>query len=632
MTDSGDFIEALLTTGEVFAAPPGVAEWYPIADHDAWNAQALVDPLAWWHRAAEDLAWESFPLTAFAGAMGDPHWYPDGRLNVTESCLDRHARTHPTAIAYDALCEDGTERAITYAELLAEVCRFANALKADGVRAGDRVCIYMPLSIEGIVAMLACARIGAIHSVVYAGLGPTALRDRIDDAGAEVLIVADLTWRRGKAVDLKSIVDQALAGLPQVRRVVTWRRDPRSTKGERERDWDEFLAGMSAICAPHIVASEHPLFILYTSGTTGKPKGVVMPHGGYLVGASTMLRLTTGIVPGEPYWCTSDIGWIVGHSLMVYGALANRYHVILREGAPDFPTTSAVYEVIEQKRVTKFYTAPTLARMLMRFGAERAAAHDLSSLQAIFCAGEPLNPEAWHFLHFVMGGQRAAVCNHWWQTELAAPAIGFLPCDDIRPDRTGKPFGPLSVAVRKPDGSEVPAGLGGLLVLEGAPPPYMFASVWGDSERYASYFGQVPGGVYTAGDVASIDVFGYVSVQGRADDVLNVAGHRIATADVESALVSHPACGEAGVIGVPDVIKAEVIVAYVVLRAGYDPSPELAAALGAHVRNELGPIATPKDVVLVPKLPKTRSGKIMRRLLRAQHLGIDLGDVTTLDE
>jgi acetyl-CoA synthetase len=506
----------------------------------------------------------------------------------------------------------------------------ANALRADGVAAGDRVCIYMPLSIPGIVAMLACARIGAIHSVVYAGLGATALSDRVDDAGATVMIVSDVTYRRGKAVDLKSIVDEAVGRLPQIRRIVVWRREAGTPADAREVDFESYGDLQPATCDPHIVSAEHPLFILYTSGTTGKPKGVVMPHGGYLVGASTLLRLTTGITPDDVYWCTSDIGWIVGHSLMVYGALANRYRVLLREGSPDYPHAAIVYDVIARKGVTKFYTSPTLARMLMRFGASNADRYDLSSLQAMFCAGEPLNPEAWHFLYEVMGRRAAAVCNHWWQTELAAPSIGYLPTDTIRPDRSGKAFGPLRFSVRHVDGTELPPNRGGLLVLE-TPAPHMFAGVWGDKARFARYFDVVPD-VYTAGDVSTIDDDGYVSVLGRADDVLNVAGHRLATADVESALVSHEACGEAGVFGVPDEIKGEAIVAYVVLRSGHAATERLPAELIAHVRRELGPIGAPQHVEIVTKLPKTRSGKIMRRVLRAQHLGIDLGDLTTLDE
>jgi acetyl-CoA synthetase len=623
------FIEGLLAGGEAYAPPAATFNWFGIPDHDEWTADALADPFAWWHSQAGSIVWERAPKTAFTGSIGEPHWFPDGRLNVTVSCLDRHAASHPRAIAYEFVGENGSERTITYAELLARVCRLANALRLDGVATGDRVCIYMPLSIEGIVAMLACARIGAIHSVVYAGLGATALRDRIEDAGASVMIVGDVTYRRGKAIDLKSIVDEAVARLPQIRRIVVWRREAGTPADSREVDFEEFCDLQPATCEPQIVDAEHPLFILYTSGTTGKPKGVVLPHA-YLAGCSTLLRLTTGITPDDVYWCTSDIGWIVGHSIMVYGALANRYRVVLREGSPDYPDTTVVYDVIARKRVTKFYTAPTLARMLMRFGPEKAAAYDLTSLQAMFCAGEPLNPEAWHFLYDVMGGGNAPVCNQWWQTELAGPSIGYLPTDTIRPDRSGKPFGPLRFSIRGADGTPLPANQGGLLVLE-TPAPHMFSGVWGDTSRFAQYFEQIPG-VYTAGDVSTIDTDGTISVLGRADDVLNVAGHRLATADVESALVSHPACGEAAAIGVPDEIKGEAIVVFVILRAGYTASDALAAEFIAHVRREIGPIATPKSVEIVAKLPKTRSGKIMRRVLRAQYMGIDLGDLTTLDE
>jgi acetyl-CoA synthetase len=623
------YIEGLLSTGEVIAPPPGAAAWFPIPDQDAFVAEALRDPDGFWRERARLIAWEREPATVFRGAIDDQHWFADGRLNATVSCLDRHARSHPGAIAYDYLCENGDERAITYAELLAEVNRLANALRADGVAPGDRVCIAMPLTVEGIVAMLACARIGAIHSVVYAGLGATALRDRIVDAGACLLIVADCTFRRGKTVDLLQIVADAVRGLEQVRRIVVHRRSPdRIARDPREVDLEAYVAGQPQTAEPEIVGAEHPLFILYTSGTTGKPKGVVMTHGGYLVGCSAMLALTTGIAPDDVYWCTSDIGWIVGHSVMVYGALANRYRCVLREGSPDFPTPDTVYATIAQRRVSKFSTAPTLARMLLRLGPDAAARHDLSSLQAIYCAGEPLNPEAWRFLFDVVGKGEVAVCNQWWQTELAAPSMGYFPREPVRPDRSGKSLGPLRYSIRDAKGAPVPRGAGGLLVLEN-PQPYMFATIWNDAQRYAQYFRW---GVYVAGDVATHDERGYFAVLGRADDVLNVAGHRIATADVESALVSHPACGEAGVCGIPDEIKGEGIVAYVVLRGGHTASDDLACALIAHVRYELGPIATPQAIRFVPKLPKTRSGKIMRRLLRARETGQEQGDVTTLEE
>jgi acetyl-CoA synthetase len=623
------YIEGLLSTGELIPPPAGVPAWFPIADQDAYVAGALRDTIAFWRERARRIAWETEPQTVFRGAIDDPHWFPDGRLNATVSCLDRHAVHHAEATAYQYLCEDGTERTIGYAALLARVNQLANALRADGVAAGDRVCIYMPLTIEGIVAMLACARIGAIHSVVYAGLGATALRDRIADAGAHVLIVSDVTYRKGRAVDLKRIVDDAVGGLDSVRRVIVHRREASPVPTDpREADFEAYCDEQDTQCEAEIVGAEHPLFILYTSGTTGKPKGVVMTHGGYLVGAAAMLAETTGITPDDVYWCTSDIGWIVGHTMMVYGALANRYRCVLREGAPDHPTTGAIYAAIDRLRVTKFYTAPTLARMLLRLGLDVAAEHDLSTLQAIYCAGEPLNPEAWRFLYDTIGGGEVAVCNQWWQTELAAPTLGFFPSSPIRPDRSGKALGPIAFSVRDPNGAAVPPNAGGLLVVE-TPVPYMFQTVWNDPDRFAQYF---KWGVYVAGDVATIDEAGYITVRGRADDVLNVAAHRIATADVESALVSHPACGEAGVCGVPDDIKGEAIVAYVVLRAGYQQSDDLAAALTAHVRNELGPIATPSAIRFTAKLPKTRSGKIMRRLLKAQETGQDLGDVTTLEE
>jgi acetyl-CoA synthetase len=353
-----------------------------------------------------------------------------------------------------------------------------------------------------------------------------------------------------------------------------------------------------------------------------------MTHGGYLVGTAAMLRETTGIAPDEVYWCTSDIGWIVGHSMMVYGALANRYRCVLREGAPDYPTTGAIYEAIARLKVSTLYTAPTLARMLLRLGEETAAPYDLSSLRAIYCAGEPLNPEAWRFLFERMGKGRIAVCNQWWQTETGGPMMGYFPTSPIRPDRSGKALGPIAFDILSPSGEAVPRGAGGLLVIR-EPWPNMFATVWGDRERYAQYFRW---GCYVAGDVATRDADGYYSVLGRADDVLNVAGHRIATADVESALVAHPACGEAGVCGIPDEIKGEAIVAYVVLRGGYEASETLAETLVEHVRHELGPIATPHAIRFTAKLPKTRSGKIMRRLLKAQETGAELGDVTTLEE
>ncbi len=624
-------IENLLDTHERVPAPDAVRGWAAIPDQDAWNVRLARDPLAFWKACGEQLAWHTPPSKTLEGGLGNALWYTGGRLNATVSCLDRHVATHPDATAYIYLHEDGFERRTSYAELLAATNRLANALKADGIKPGDRVCIYMPLSLEGIVAMLACARIGAVHSVVYAGLGATALRSRIEDAGAEIVIGADCTYRRGKEVDLKVILNDAVGNCPLVRRVVVLQRKAsRPSLTSIERDWAEYCETHSETCDPAIVEANHPLFILYTSGTTGKPKGVVMTHGGYLAGASAMLKHTTDVGPDDVYWCTSDIGWIVGHSLIVYGALANRFRSIIREGAPDHPSPGTVYDIIAEQRVTKLYTAPTLARMLMRHGNELPSKRDLSKLQAIFCAGEPLNPEAWHFLFESVGKKRVAVCNQWWQTETGAMMLGFLPTATVHPDRSGKAFGPIQFDVVAHDGSPIPPGAGGLLVIRN-PWPHMFSAVWGDPARYAQYFDEIPG-CYTAGDVATIDADGFVTVLGRADDVLNVAGHRIATADVESALVSHHACGEAGVIGKPDPIKGESIKAFVVLRVGSSPSDALRAELIEHVRYHLGPIGTPGELEFVAKLPKTRSGKIMRRLLKAQEAGLEVGDTTTLEE
>jgi len=630
MLDAERHIDHLLTTGEAVPAPAGVASWAAIADQEAWSASARENPIEFWSRQATRIAWEREPATVFSGTLSDAHWFADGRLNATITCLDRQVAIGAQRVAYHAICEDGSERTISYGELLAYVNRCANALAADGVKKGDRVCIYMPLTIEGIVAMLACARLGAVHSVIYAGLRSGALRDRIVDAGAGVLIAADVTYRRGKAVDLRKVVTAAVEGLDQVRRVIIHQRGGHTALATRERDWDAFLEGSSDCREAEIVSAEDPLFILYTSGTTGKPKGVVMNHGGYLTGCAAMLADTTSLTTRDVYWCTSDIGWIVGHSLIVYGSLANGFHHVIREGAPDWPDGGSTYAVIERLGVTKLYTAPTLARMLMRLGPALTQSYDLGSLQAIFCAGEPLNPEAWRFLYEAVGRERVAVCNHWWQTETGAMMLGYLPTSTIRSDRSGKAFGPIAFDVLDKSGNPVPRGAGGLLVIR-EPWPTMFAGIWGDRDRYLDYFNQIPG-VYTAGDVASIDAAGYLTVVGRADDVLNVAGHRISTADVESALVAHSACGEAGVIGKPDPIKGEAIKAFVALRVGFEPSEELRAELIAHVREYLGPIAAPAEIAFVTKLPKTRSGKIMRRLLKAQEAGTDVGDTTTLEE
>ncbi|MGZ6134976.1 MAG: acyl-CoA synthetase, partial [Myxococcaceae bacterium] len=529
----------------------------------------------------------------------------------------------------------GEEHTYTYNRLYREVNRFANALKKLGVKKGDRVIIYMPLTLEGIASMLAVARLGAIHSVVYAGLGVGALKDRILDAGAKVIIAGDIGFRRGKPVELQGIVDEALPGLDVVKHVVWFQRRKGGGRPlkKNEVDFRALVERSKPDVAPVQVDSEHPLFILYTSGSTGKPKGVVHVHGGFMVGTAYHLRTFYDLKDDDVFWCTSDIGWVVGHSYIVYAPLVEGITTVVREGAIDFPDPGIAWKVVEKHKVNVIFTAPTALRMFMKFGGELPAKADLSSLRLIAVAGEPLNPEAcrWAFEHLVDNGKRGFIADNWWQTELGGPALGTPLCIPARPGAVGLALPGVDAVVVDTDGKEVPKGQGGVLALR-RPFPHMMRTVWGDHERWRQYWEEIPGQVYAAGDVASWDKDGYFTVLGRSDDVLNVAGHRIGTADVESALVSHPAVAEAAVIGIPDAVKGEGIKAFCILRAGRKATPELEAELVKHVRHELGPIATPSSIVVVDKLPKTRSGKIVRRLLRAQELGKDAGDLSTLEE
>ncbi len=628
----GDFAP-LLQADAIVPAPAGVADVALVPDPDALQARALADPEGFWDEIARELEWERGWDRVLDWDGTTARWFVGARCNITVNCLDRHLRESTrdkTALLW--LGEDGEERRFSYAELHRLVCKFASGLKELGIGRGDRVCIYMPLTPEGIAAMLACARLGAIHSVTYAGIGAGALRARIADAGARAVITADVGYRRGRAIPLKPIVDEALAGLDGVERVIVWRRETASppARGPREIDLEELLTGASPRCEPAILDAEEPLFILYTSGTTGKPKGCLYVHGGYQVGGAYYTRIAYDFKDDDVYWCTSDIGWIVGHSSMVYGPLLNGQTVLVREGAPDFPDPGVCWRIAERHRVTTLFTAPTTLRMFMKFGAEHPARSDLSALRLLICAGEPLNPEAWWWAYRHILRERGQLCDNWWQTETAAPTIGTLPGEAARPGWAGKPLPGYRAEVVDRAGRPVPPNTGGLLVLRG-PWPQMLRTVWNDPARYAEYWNAIPG-AYLAGDVAVRDEDGRFMVLGRADDVLNVAGHRIGTADVESALVSHPAVAEAGVIGKPDPIKGEAIKAFVTLRAGREPADALRAELLAHVRRELGPIAVPGELAFLDRLPKTRSGKIMRRVLKATELGLDPGDLTTIEE
>lgn len=625
--------EQLLQGGQRIAPPAELARNAWVRDYAPYYEAAMNDLEGYWAKVArEEVDWLRPFDRVLEWDYPNARWFVGGQTNICYNALDRHAngrRRNKAALIW--LGEDGEERVFTYQMLQRQVARLAGGLIRLGVEKGDRVIIYMPLTPEGIMAMLACARIGAIHSVVYAGLGAGALRQRIEDAQAKVILCADAGYRRGKRVELKAVVDEAVEGLATVEHVVVLRRArPQIDLAEGETDFHDLMAMGSYETPCESMESEDLLFILYTSGSTGKPKGTAYTHGGYMVGTQHIWRLACDIQEDDIYWCTSDIGWIVGHSIMVYGPLCNGTTIVVREGAPDYPHPGIVWETVERLQVTKLYTAPTALRMFMRLGPEYPQKYDLSSLKILTCAGEPLNPEAqlWAYEHIMQ--RRGPVLDNWWQTETAAPTIGTLPSMVVRPGRAGRPFPGIRAEVLDRQGRPVPPNQGGLLCLRG-PWPHMFRTIWGAHERYEAYWSMIPG-VYTSGDVATVDEDGYIAVLGRADDVLNVAGHRIGTADVESALVSHPAVGEAAVIGKPDPVKGEAIKAFVILRLGHHPSEHLTHALLSHVRHQLGPIAVPAEIQYVSSLPKTRSGKIMRRVLKAQELGLDPGDLTTIEE
>ena len=628
-------IERLQRDDRVIAAPTWLARQAAIPNDAIEREWAAQDPDGFWREQARHIAWHT-PFSEVSRVDPPDHaWFVGGKLNATVSCIDRHLATQRNKVAIIWVGEDGEEQSYTYGRLYRETNRFANALRSLGVAKGDRVILYMPLTPEGIIAMLACARIGAIHSVVYAGMGSQALRSRIVDCGARVVVCSDFTYRRGKAVALKPIVDDAVRALPEVEHIVVHRRGsrpgdaPYTFESEREHDFYDLQEPRAIHCEPEPMDSEDPLFILYTSGTTGRPKGVVHATGGYLVGVNWLSRAFFQMTDRDIYWSTSDIGWIVGHSFIVYGPLSNGVTVFCREGVPDYPSPEVTWELCERYGINLMFTAPTAVRMWMSHGDAAPAKYDLSRLRLVACAGEPLNPEAhlWAQRHLVGQGDGMVVDN-WWQTEIAAPVLGTLPTFAARPGKVGKPLPGVDAAVVDAAGRPVPDGHGGLLVLR-RPLPYMMRTVWGDRERYRQAWSQIPG-CYTAGDIAVRDADGYFAVLGRADDVLNVAGHRIGTADVEGALVRHPAVGEAAVIGLPDPVKGERIKAFVVLRAGHASSPGLVASLKEHVRHDLGPIATPSEIEVRATLPKTRSGKIVRRYLKAVELGADPGDLSTL--
>ena len=620
-----------------FPPPPGFAGNSQIGPAQAARSRAFAreDPDGFWAEQAAAIDWMAPWTRVLEWSPPYAKWFVKGKLNLSANCLDRHLarRGEKTALLWEG--EPGELRRISYRELHAEVSRFANVLKALGVKPGDRVGIYLPMIPEAAVAMLACARIGAVHSVVFGGFSADAIRDRMHDAQASVVVTADGGWRRGRILPLKPQVDAALPGAPSVRRVVVVRRTGQPVDIDPSRDlwYHEAMAKASPDCPAEALDSEHPLFILYTSGSTGKPKGVLHTTGGYAVQTAMTTRWVFDLREGDLYWCTADVGWITGHSYVVYGPLANGATVLLYEGAPNQPGPDRFWSIVARHKVTVLYTAPTAIRAFMKWGDEHPAKHDLSSLRLLGSVGEPINPEAWIWYRRIIGGDRCPIVDTWWQTETGAILISPLPgVTSTPPGSATQPLPGIEAAVVRKDGSPCDPDEGGLLVIK-RPWPAMLRTIYGDDARYAKqYWTDIPG-CYFSGDSARVDRDGNFWLMGRVDDVIKVSGHRLGTAEVESALVSHPDVAEAAVVGRPDVMTGESIVAFVTLRQGGTHARATADALKLHVASTIGAIARPAEVRFTEALPKTRSGKIMRRLLREIAAGHPpKGDVTTLED
>jgi acetyl-CoA synthetase len=608
-----------------------------LAQYREMYEESIRRPDKFWSREAGELAWQQKWTKVLEWKEPFAKWFVGGKLNVSENCVDRFLgtpRQNKAAILWEG--EPGEKRSLTYQQLHREVCRFANVLKRNGAKKGDRIIIYMPMIPEAAVAMLACARIGATHSVIFGGFSAESIRDRIADSQASLVITADGGYRRGTIVPLKKNVDDALKGGAQgIRKVIVFRRAGNDIHIEEGRDvwWHRELEYVDANCPPAALDSEHPLFILYTSGSTGKPKGILHTTGGYLLGAYTTCKYVFDLRDEDVYWCTADVGWVTGHSYMVYGPLANGATVLMYEGAPNWPENDRFWRIIDEYKVTIFYTAPTAIRAFIRWGDEWVKKHDLSSLRLLGSVGEPINPEAWMWYHEKIGGGRCPIVDTWWQTETGGIMITPLPgATPTKPGSATLPFFGVDAAVVDDDGNEVGPNVGGKLVIR-KPWPSMLRTIWGDKPRYKKAYWSEVKGSYFAGDGARRDKDGYFWIVGRIDDVLNVAGHRLGTSEVESALVSHHCVAEAAVVGRPDELKGQAVVCFVTLKTGEKPSDKLRDELKKHVRTVIGPVATPDDIRFTEALPKTRSGKIMRRLLKEVASGKAVtGDTTTLED
>lgn len=624
--------------GEVYYPSPEIVAQANAQDWDKLTEFARNDLQGFWAKEAEELEW----FQKWDKVLDDSNkpfykWFVGGKVNIAHNCVDRHLKTHhknKLALLWES--EDGkSERSFSYYALNREVNRMANIIKSMGVQKGDRVTIYMGRVPEIIFAMLACAKIGAIHSVVFGGFSADALQGRIDDSQSKLVITCDGSFQSGRIFQLKSIVDEALKRCPSVENVIVVKRTGQDVVMEAGRDhWFHEMCALpiaNGKCATEVMDAEDPLYILYTSGSTGKPKAILHTHGGYMVGTYTTLKYVFDLKEEDRYWCAADPGWVTGHSYIVYGPLLNGATSFMFEGGPSYPYPNRWWQCVERYGITVMYTAPTAIRALMRFGDAWPNKHDLSSLRLLGSVGEPINPEAWRWYYRVVGKERCPIMDTWWQTETGMFMITPTPVVPLKPGSGTRPFFGQEAEIVDEHGDPVPDDTEGYLTLKN-PWPAMLRTIYGDNDRYVSQYWSKYPGRYTTGDSAKRDKDGYFWIIGRVDDVIKVSGHRLGTAEIESALVSHPSVAEAAAIGLPHEVKGQAIHTYVLLRSGYTASPDLAETLRQHVAIHLSPIARPEDVTFVDKLPKTRSGKIMRRVLKARAQGLPEGDISTLDE
>lgn len=625
--------EVLMNENKLYKPSSKTLKHASVKQYKAAAAKAAKDPEGYWEKAAEELEWYKRWTTVLDDSKAPFFkWFTGAQCNIVHNVLDRHMGTpveKKTAIIWEN--DGGQKRKLTYGQLNREVCKMANGLKNLKVRKGDRVAIYMQNTPEIAIAMLACAKIGAVHSVVYAGYSARALRGRIDDQGAKVLITSDVGFRGGKVIDMKSLCDEAVQGSASIRHMIIHKRGDKPCKMKMNRDnyWDALVESQPDKCETVHVDAEHPLFILYTSGTTAKPKGIVHVHGGYMVGINRTFQWIFNVKQDDIYWCTADPGWITGHSYIIYAPLMAGVTTLMFEGVPIYPQPDKIWRVVKKYKVNILYTAPTLIRTLIKFGDKWPNKHDLSSLRLLGSVGEPINPEAWRWYYNVIGKKKCPIVDTWWQTETGMIMITPLTSMPLKAGSATLPFPGIQAAVLDDKGKEVPPGKGGYLVIKN-PWPSMLRTVYRNEKRYLSTYWKKFPGYYETGDLAHIDKDGYFWIQGRSDDVLSIAGHRIGNAEIESALVSHKAVSEAGVIGKPHPIKGEIAKAFVILKHGYKGSDELIVELKKHIRKTMGPIAVTDEIEFVDKLPKTRSGKIMRRVIKAYELGLDAGDTSGL--